>query len=121
MRPTLLLLFDLVAVTFGLGNYERTYTPVSTALKASLLTGYDKGTPPTSNRPVEYSKAGTDVSVEIVFFKLNAVDVPNGHLEIKCWLRQNWYDERLAWDSAANDNVTQLFFHAASFAAPGDS
>ena len=121
IKVTPLLMLSLASHVLGYGNYEATYTNVSKTLKAFLLRGYDKGTPPTSARPVSYSTAGTDVSVEIVFFKLNTVDVASGHLEIKCWLRLNWYDTQLRWTPAEWDGVTQLFFHASSFAAPGDT
>ena len=83
------------------------------------MANYDKRVPPTSvrlpytysNPPAgqcgnsdypcaPYSQAGTDVDVEVVFYKLDTVDVPHGHLQIKCWMRMWWQDTRLAWNES---------------------
>ena len=120
MRVVLLL--GLVGAALGFAtDYDKSYSANATLIKSAILSGYDKSLPPTSDRMIEYSAAGTDVEVEIVFYKLNKVDVPSGHLEIKCWLRMNWVDERLKWVPADYAGVTQLFMHASSFSAPGDS
>ena len=72
---------------------------------------YSKWCPP-------YSKAGADVGVEVVFYKLDAVDVPHGHLNFKCWIRMYWTDTRLAWDPALWGNITEVPFLGYSYDAP---
>ena len=52
IKVTPLLMLSLASHVLGYGNYEATYTNVSKTLKAFLLRGYDKVTPPTSARPV---------------------------------------------------------------------
>ena len=69
-----------------------------------------------SQRRVAYSKAGTDVATEIVFYKITEVNVASGVLKIKCWLRLEWQDLRLAWDPADHGGISQVPFLGATFA-----
>ena len=59
--------------------------------------------------------------MQIVFYKLDSVDVPNGHMRTKVWLRMAWYDYRLRWDPADWGNITQTYFTSASYTLPEDS
>ena len=56
-------------------DYVRSYSNISSALRSSLLLDYDKVVPPVSQRHayVNYSSAGTDVRLEIRFFKIESV------------------------------------------------
>ena len=85
----------------------------STSLRATLLDGYDKISPPISTRLVDYSEAGTDVTLNIRFFKIEGVDQSGGTMSIKVWWRMRWDDERLAWDPSAYGGITKLSFAAA--------
>ena len=94
-------------------NFQRNYSLWSTSLRAALLDGYDKISPPISTRLVDYSEAGTDVTLNIRFFKIEGVDQSGGTMSIKVWWRMRWDDERLAWDPSAYGGVTKLSFAAA--------
>ena len=97
------------AVTI-LPTYRANYTAAATRLRADLLAGYDKEVPPTSTRLPEngtvYSEAGTDVEMQIRFFKVITVDASQGVMQLKVWLRMYWTDTRLSWDPAEYDNIT---------------
>lgn len=67
------------------------------------------------------TRAGTDVGMQIVFYKLDAVDVPNGHMRIKCWLRMAWYDYRLRWNPADYGGIEHTYFRGASYTLPEDT
>ena len=87
------------------------YTTAGSALRAHLLRDYDPVVPPRSTRTgsyAQYSGAGTDVELQVRFFKLDAVHASDGHIRLKVWFRMQWYDERLQWD-AASWNVTEVF------------
>ena len=89
---------------------------------------FDKVVPPISNRSRStegkqggfYSASGTDVEVQIRFFKIMEVDPANGAMRLKVWLRMFWTDERLAWDPAAYGNVTTTYYQAGHFANAGE-
>ena len=57
------------------------------ALHADLLADYNLAVPPRSNRTVSYSKAGTDVSLQIRFYKVQHVAPTRGEMELKVWWR----------------------------------
>lgn len=65
--------------------------------------------------------ATQDVGMQMVFYKLDNVDVPNGHMRIKCWLRMSWFDYRLRWDPAEFGNITSTYFRAATFSDSGEN
>lgn len=117
-----------------------TYTQHSSALRQALIgenSGYDSAVPPMSNRssatnfatnvakPEQYiaigTQAGTDVGMQIVFYKVDQVDVPSGHMRVKVWLRLAWYDYRLRWNPADYGNITQTYFRSSSYTLPEDT
>ena len=51
---------------------------------------------------------GTDVKVQIVVFKIVSVDLTQGHMSLKMWLRHSWNDPRLSWDPAAFGGVESI-------------
>ena len=75
---------------------------------------YDKNSPPRSNRiqysdpngdnpysvGAVYSDAGADVKLQLRVFKLDSIDINSGSLQVKVWVRMQWVDERLAWNSS---------------------
>jgi len=93
-------------------TYKKSFSKFATSLRSDLLQSYDKLVPPTSNRSVEYSKAGTDVGLQIRFFKAQAVNAAAGQMHLKVWVRTTWTDERLSWNSADHGNITQVHFAA---------
>ena len=74
-----------------------------------------------SIRQVNYSAAGTDVKMQLRFFKALSVESAEGLLSIKVWLRMQWSDLRLSWNPADYGGITTVQFHASSFATPEDS
>ena len=80
------------------GVYGAEFTSHATRLRASLLDGYDMAVPPTSVR-AGVSKAGTDVGLELNFFKVESVSAAHGHMRLKVWVRMTWSDLRLSWGS----------------------
>jgi hypothetical protein len=80
---------------------------------------WDPLVPPTSNRSAtvgpdgeHYSDSGTDVRIELRFFKVESVRPAAGSMSIKVWLRLWWVDERLAWDPASYGGITETFYNA---------
>ena len=104
-------------------DYVRSYSNISSALRSSLLLDYDKVVPPVSQRHayVNYSSAGTDVRLEIRFFKIESVLETEGRMRLKVWLRMRWQDERLAWNPEEWGGVTQTFFQAVSLSSPEET
>ena len=74
--------------------------------------------PPRSERISQYSKAGTDVDVQLRFIKVESVKHAEGRLRVKVWMRTYWTDERLSWDPTQHGNVTQLQFNGQSLHMP---
>lgn len=93
-------------------DFSRAYASHATALRAQLLDGYDLVVPPASSRTANYSAAGTDVELEVAFFKIESVSAAEGRMRLKIWLRLYWKDERLAWDPALHGNLTTISFRA---------
>ncbi|CAK9113986.1 Acetylcholine receptor subunit alpha-type acr-16 [Durusdinium trenchii] len=94
------------------GQLEKSYSDYATQLREHLKDGLDQLVPPKSDRAVNYSKAGTDVSMSIRFFKVQGVDASAGQMRLKVWVRLQWIDQRLSWDPAAFGNVSQVNFYA---------
>ena len=99
--PTLA--FALATASEVPGTYHENATDYATALRAHLLNGYDKHVPPKSNRSAYgtsggFTNTGTDVRMQIKFFKVQTVDAHEGSMKIKVWLRMYWEDRRLSWD-----------------------
>ena len=103
-------------------DFDVSYTNYSTALRAHLLSSYDKVVPPESNRPsVNYSNAGTDVRMQINFFKVEGVDTANAKMRLKVWLRLTWQDQRLSWDPQQWGGITKTFFQGKSVSFPEET
>eukprot|EP00966_Prymnesium_polylepis_P250662 5796329-Prymnesium_polylepis.1 len=83
------------------------YVRASQALRKKLLADYDRKTAPFSRRRPGHSALGTDVAMQIRFFKTEEVDVAKGSMRLKVWLRFEWNDMRLSWNPR-EENVTQL-------------
>ena len=115
----------VVAVATGRSpNSGRDYSRWATKLTQDLLEDYEITAPPTSDRsctnlePGEScSQAGTEVLLRPRFFKILNVDLINGQMSLKLWLRMSWYDTRLAWNPSEYGNITQLRLNAESFNA----
>lgn len=76
-----------------------TYTSYATLVRRDTLNNsYDQRVPPTSVRTASYSRAGTDVSTQIRFFKVREVSATEGRMALKVWWRMWWSDTRLSWD-----------------------
>jgi hypothetical protein len=104
-------------------DYTIDYTTHASRLHEDLLVGYVKQAPPRSDRSqfVDYSGAGTDVSVQIRFFKVEHVSPTEGMMRLRVWVRLTWKDLRLQWTPSAYGNITTIKFNANSFATPEDS
>ena len=102
-------------------DFSASYTAYATQLRGDLLQNYDQVVPPTSIRKVPYSQAGTDVGMQLRFYKVRAVSANEGSASLKVWWRMWWNDTRLSWDPAAYGGIKAVSFNAASFATPGDS
>ena len=98
---------------FTSGTYGQNYSLASTRLRRDLLSAYDKIAPPLSDRSglgVDFSSAGTDVRLNVRFFKVQGVEPNKGTMRIKVWVKEKWVDQRLAWNPAEYDNVEYIFF-----------
>ena len=102
-------------------NAQASYWAHATYLRGDLLSSYDKAVPPSSVRTAGYSQAGTDVQLQVRFFKVQQVTTTEGRMALKVWLRMWWSDLRLSWDPAAYGGITQVKFNAASFSLPEDT
>ena len=104
-------------------DFTPSFTNVTTALRAHLLSTYDKVVPPYSHRRTysNYSDAGTDVRMQLRFFKIESVNTAEGRMTFKVWLRFLWHDLRLAWNPEDRGNVTRTFFQGMSLAHPEES
>lgn len=108
--------------TWVAGHHSKNYTDWSSKLRVvKLYTAedtlghfghYDPRVPPSSDRANQFSQAGTDVDVELVVFKVIRVGLPDSRLEVKAWLRMEWFDERLAWDPADFGGIRETFYAA---------
>lgn len=106
---TLSMTAAVVATTYS-GNRGVGYASHANNIRSDVMDrpGFSKYTPPVSNRSAtaqpryggHYSNAGTDVSMQIRFFKVQDVDVAKGIMMLKVWFRTSWTDERLAWNSS---------------------
>ena len=103
----------------GLGaNILANYTEYATRLHEDLLSDYQKVVPPRSVRTSNYSAAGTDVHLQIRFFKVDSVDPASGKLRLKVWWRMSWSDLRLSWAPEQYGDVRELKFHANDITDP---
>ena len=89
------------------------YSSYAAGIRAQLATsGHDTGQLPQSDRSEgpygHLTTAGTDVTVQVRFYKVFSVSEANGVMALKVWLRLNWKDKRLAWDKAKHGNVSYI-------------
>ena len=117
----LLLPVAILARPLAEGDLTEDYTYWASKLHTDLLVNYVKAVPPRAVRASNYSAAGTDVTLQIRFFKVDSLSTTNGRLSIKVWWRCKWQDLRLSWDPAQYGNVTDVSFNAASQGVPEDS
>ena len=100
-------------------------TRSATALREHLLRGYDKLVVPTSERIERYaafsSNGGTDIKMQIKFYKIEHVTPVSGTMRLHVWFRLSWYDPRLSWNESAWGGVTTINFNAASPERPEDT
>lgn len=101
-------------------NRDYSYTEHASKLYNDLLEDYVKAVPPMSKRgPSAFgSEAGTDVSLQLRFFKLDSVEAALGKMSVKVWWRMKWKDDRLSWDPNEYGNITEVKFHASSYSDP---
>ena len=55
---------------------------------------------------------GTDVTVQVRFYKVFSVSEATGIMSLKVWLRLNWKDQRLAWNESLHGNVGNIKMNA---------
>lgn len=98
--------------TNGVLELGRNYTRDASRLQRDLLADYQRSVPPSARRRDAQFAAGTDVELQIRFFRLKEVRAAEGMLEVKVWWRSAWYDDRLRWDPANYGGVTEVQFLA---------
>lgn len=121
LRAILLAPWALVGATSRTfdGNSQYSYTEHATRLHEDLLQGYNKIVAPRSIRvPNNLSTAGTDVYLQLRFFKVVSVMPSTGMMTLRVWWRLSWNDLRLSWDPAQYGNITELKFHAMDITDP---
>ena len=90
----------------------------STMIRSTVLQGYDNMVPPRSDRSASakadfggyYSDAGTDVRMQVRFFKVSEVAAASGRMSLKVWHRLYWTDTRLSWDPADYGGVDTIYY-----------
>ena len=92
--------------------------------KLGTESGYDVRVPPSSIRrgspfdgehprdTDQYAQTGTDVYVSIRAYKFQDIDITQGTMQLKTWLRMWWSDPRLAWDPAEYGGLDKTFYVA---------
>ena len=109
------LLHALVALLLARGSafapdYEQTFAGHAADVRSAILANYDRLAPPTSVRNNTFSNAGTDVGLQIRFFKMESVNMAEGTMSVKVWMRMSWVDTRLAWNPADYGGITQVTY-----------
>ena len=92
----------------------------SAKLRAATMSAanYDITVPPTSDRSKtagaagQYSASGTDVKLQIRFFKVMSVSPAEASMRLKVWVRMSWVDERLAWNASEYGGINQTYYRA---------
>jgi hypothetical protein len=112
-RPTILVgMMALVSASFA-PDFRPEASSHITRLRQDLLrsntTPYDPLVAPTG-RASSYSAAGTDVEMQVRFFKVQNVKASDGSMKLKVWLRLYWKDTRLSWDPSAYGGITYAHF-----------
>ena len=119
MRSGLLLLFPFAAPLPQDFEWAPNYQPEANLhmarLRRDLLEspGFDKRVPPTSNRSAagtHFSGSGTDVRMQLRFFKVQSVAATDGAMRLKVWLRLRWADTRLSWNESEYGGISTAYF-----------
>ena len=97
------------------GDLSYSYTQHASRLHADLLADYVKAIPPQSKErerapQSSWSRAGTDVKLQLRFFKVESVDITTSSMSLKVWFRLSWIDERLSWDPAEYGGIETVPF-----------
>ena len=101
-------------------DFRPTSNLVMAKLRADIMARptFDRIVPPTSDRMAsgtDYSGSGTDVNMQIRFFKVQVVNAAEGWMRLKVWMRMRWMDTRLAWNASEYDGLTTAYFNADKF------
>ena len=96
---------------------------VNYSLHAAKLPFGAMPTAPVSDRSTgpycNVTAAGTDVTIQIRFYKVQEVVPTSGYMALKVWLRMNWVDKRLAWDPADYGGITSHYVRMPSPSGSG--
>ena len=100
-------------------NFRSDASLWSARLRAAVLArpDVDADVPPTSDRAAtasgslgHYSDAGTDVSLDVRFFKVESVLPAEASMRLKVWVRMAWTDTRLKWNETEFGGISETFF-----------
>ena len=117
-RASLLLLFACAANAQPFApDYRADANLHVAAIRQEVLARptFSKIVAPTSNRSetgTSYSDSGTDVFMQIRFFKVQAVAASEGAMRLKIWFRLWWKDTRLAWNASEHGGVSTVYYQA---------
>ena len=84
-------------------------------LRSDILSAdnYDPLVAPRSYRGHDAgSRAGTDVELNVKFFKVKEVSMSQGRMQVKVWLRMTWRDLRLSWHPDHYGGISYTHFLA---------
>lgn len=87
----------------------------TSALKESIFADYDFATPP----PGPAAGAGVEVQLGLNIYQIEDIDVAHGTMVLHAWLRLEWLDARLSWNSSDWGGVEQMTAHGAKPLLPG--
>jgi hypothetical protein len=122
-RVLILLLLRACTASFA-PDFTANATLVGERLRQDILSrpGFSRVMPPTSGREaVDYSAAGTDVFMQVRFFKVQSIAIAEGTMNLKVWMRMQWVDKRLAWDPEEYENVTFTYFQGHMYGGAEES
>lgn len=114
-RLVLLLASGHLAASEFAPNFRSNSSLLSEKLRQDILGRpyFSRIVAPTSDRKstgTDYSDAGTDVFMQIRFFKVQTVNAAEGWMRLKVWMRMGWKDTRLAWDPNDYSGLDTTFF-----------
>ncbi|CAE7416921.1 nAChRalpha1 [Symbiodinium sp. CCMP2592] len=110
LRLSLLILLTFRTPQALDATFTKPFGREASRLRRDLLKGYDRVVPPASDRLAHYSGAGTEVEMQINFFKAQGLDDSTGQMRLKVWVRMGWIDQRLSWNPAEYGNISQVHF-----------
>ena len=76
------------------------YNAKRSALRAAVLDGYDRTTPPPN----------ASVSLQLMLKQVVDLNTVAQTVDMMTWWRHSWLDPRLAWDPAAYGGISKLVF-----------